>query len=63
MSYEDRYFAQSDYNAELRGEGHEEGRSEGIALAVEKLRAVLVNKAFSNLKADIMLIIDELEGE
>ena len=28
MSYEDRYDAMSDYNAERRGEGHDEGVAE-----------------------------------
>lgn len=59
MSYEDRYDAMPDYNSQLQSEGY----AEAIALAVDKLRAILVNKPYSNFKAEVMSVIEELEGE
>ena len=44
--------------------GFEDGFYQGVESIKEKLRATLVNRPFSNFKADIMDIIDtELEAE
>lgn len=59
MSYEDRMDAANDYAAEQQSEGF----YEGIALAVDKLRAILVNKPYSNFRAEVESVIEELEGE
>jgi len=41
---------------------YQEGKEEVIRVATERLRSALVNKPYSNLKAEIMDVIDELEG-
>jgi len=58
MSWEDRYDAML---AEQDGQ-YQEGKEEVIRVATERLRSALVNKPYSNLKAEIMDVIDELEG-
>jgi len=70
MSYEDRYFAQSDYNSEIRGEGHDEGFCEGFARAKELIEDYIRDNTELDYKGKDIInpyqligFIQELEGE